>query len=144
MLAGNLTMVAVRRNPSSPVGFFQAYNFAPDSGWAFVLAFLQPGLATPGISVEAGYLFTEYLFNAFPLRKLYADVFEYNHHVLKLLDRIGAREEGRFDEHIWYGDQYWASIRLALYRKDWRARGEHLRRLIPVQQDIDAASERLQ
>jgi RimJ/RimL family protein N-acetyltransferase len=141
MLAGNMTMVVISRRLGEPAGFLQAHSFAGDWGWASLLVYFDPQRRSPGVIVESLYLFVEYLFGAFPLRKLYADVFEYNEPALRQLHRCEFKEEGRFEEHIWYRDRYWALIRLAPFRRDFEAHRHRIERLIRVQQDIEDAHE---
>jgi len=142
MLAGNITAVALSKPSLEPVGFLQAYNFSTDWGWAYLLAYFDPKSWRPGAVTEATFLFAEYLFDAFPLRKLYGDIFEYNDKVLNLLRKVGCREEGRFEQHVWFGDRYWALIRMSLFRETWLADRERLRHIIGVQHDVDWATER--
>ncbi len=139
MLAGNMTLVAVSKQHREPVGFVQAYNFSTDWGWAYLLGYFDPESRAPGIAIEATYLFVDYLFSAFPLRKLYADVFEYNDSTLRLLGKCGFREEGRFEEHVWWDDRYWPLVRLALFRQAWYEQQERLQQILNLQHDIDHA-----
>jgi RimJ/RimL family protein N-acetyltransferase len=119
----------------------QAYNFAQDLGWVFLLVFFDPRSRTPATVLEATYLFGEYLFSAFPLRKLYAEVYEYNADVVSQLERVGWREEGRFAEHVWYQDRYWSLIRLALFREEWSKQKERIAMLIDGQHGFDVYYE---
>ncbi len=137
MLAGNMTLIAVSKRTLESFGFVQAYNFAPDLGWAYLLVYYDPGARTPATSLEATYLFGEYLFSAFPLRKLDAEIFEYNDDVLAQLARVGWKEEGRFREHIWYRDRYWALVRVALFREQWNQHREHVKFLVDGQHGLD-------
>ena len=71
-------------------------------------------------------LFFDYLFTVFNIRKLYAEVLEFNfgqfasgaEHVFKV--------EGRLTDHDWYDGRYWDMLVLALYRddfmRDWHPR----------------------
>jgi RimJ/RimL family protein N-acetyltransferase len=141
MLAGNMTLIAMSKKRNEPFGFVQAYNFSQDLGWVFLLVYYARESRTPATALEATYLFGVYLFNAFPLRKLYAEVFEYNVDVLRQLERVGWKEEGRFAKHIWFRDRYWSLIRMSLFREDWIPERERLKMLIDGQHGVDTYYE---
>jgi hypothetical protein len=103
-------------------------------------------LAPAGIGphpAEAGLIFFDLLFKYFPLRKVYADVFEYNVDSYNILTKHGGfREEARLPQHIWYEDRYWAVIKLALYREDYYEGRERMHRIIGIQHDLNSVSNR--
>jgi hypothetical protein len=79
------------------------------------------------------------LFKYFPIRKIYADVFEYNEESYDLLvSHGGFREEARLPNHIWYESRYWALIKLALYREDYYEWRERTNRILQVQHDYNS------
>ena len=126
----HMTMVVARKSDGVQVGFVQAANMNTEQGWTFFNVNIAPAYRSPGIAAEASYLLLRFLFEDFPIRKIYADVFAYNSVALKLLRRIGFQEEGRSKEHVWYRNQYWDMIRLALYRNQWKLPPEKLEKML--------------
>jgi len=71
-------------------------------------------------------MFPKYLFDSFPIRKIYCHAYDYNQESIRLMRSGGFVEEGRFREFVWWRDRYWDMHVLALSRETWRAgeRGE--------------------
>lgn len=119
-LAEGITLLAVDNRSGHPGGFLRAYNLNPVDGWTWTQMYMTPLVRKRPFWIgEAAALFAHYLFEMFPLRKLYFEVFEYNIQSLRLCERLGCRPCGRFPDHIWYGDKMWDSVLFTLTRKDW-------------------------
>jgi len=111
------TVFLIQNTQDEPAGFTYSYDANLVDGYVFTTTFLQPGHRERGLGAKAGLLFYDYLFAYFPIRKLYADVFEYNKASLSLLKNAGFEVEGTFKHHRFFGGQYWTLYRLALYRE---------------------------
>lgn len=107
----------VQKTEHQPIGFCQAYDVNLAEGWCSLLLYVVTEFRRHPHPAEAGLIFLDFLFKHFPLRKVYADVFEYNRESLTLLKKGGFREEARLPNHVWYEDRYWSLIKLALYRE---------------------------
>jgi hypothetical protein len=71
--------------------------------------------------MEGAYLFFDHLFAAFPLRKLYFEVPEFNRRTLgSFLDRY-TEEEGRLRDHAFAQGRYWDLVVAAMWRHHWEA-----------------------
>lgn len=114
MLRQSTIMLVLNKSSGLPIGFVQAYNTSPADGWCFTSAYIAEDHRQRPHAAEAYIALLEYLFRAFPLRKVYADVSDFNIAPLKPLMAGGFVEEGRFEEHTWHDDRYWDVIRLAL------------------------------
>ena len=143
LLAGNATFVVVLKETGGEAGFVQAYGFNLEQGWASFMMYMDRACRAPGVTLEAGLLLMSYLFDSFPLRKLYAEVFEYNTESERILLRLGFVEEARLREHVWYRDRYWDHLRLALYREKWESQRSRYEEMAGLQSDIDRMAQAL-
>lgn len=102
------------------MGFVYSYETSPVDGYTFLAIYLAPSFRGSGFWKDALGIFLEYLFNYLNIRKVYMDIFEFNRISIGLAEAYGLKEEGKFPSHRWYGDQYWALHRFALYRGQWK------------------------
>lgn len=134
LLSGSVTLLVLAREREQPIGFVQAFNHNPSDGWCFTVAYIRPEYRGRPHAAEAYIALLEYLFRSFPVRKVYADVSEFNIHPMKPLMAGGFVEEGRFREHTWHDDRYWDVIRLAMHREKWNEVRDRARFLLGVQE----------
>lgn len=131
------------RATQGAIGFCQAYDLNLVEGWCSVLQYIASPYRAGPHAAEAGLIFFDLLFKYFPLRKIYADVFEYNEHSYNILTRHGGfREEARLPNHIWYEYKYWAMIKLALYREDYYQGRERMHRVLAIQHEVNSVMQR--
>lgn len=110
--------VVQRRASGQPIGHVAAV--APDhrNGHAH-LTVLYDGNARAGVGwrLEGLVLFVNYLFQTFPLRKLYAEVPEFN--MARFASGAGRffAEEGRLREHEFLAGTYWDLLIIAIHRR---------------------------
>jgi len=98
-------------------------------GHAFLSAAAEPSRRGTGLAIEGVMAATEFVFQRWPLHKLYADVDEI---ALKQFSSALNRymvEEGRFFEHSFRDGKRVAVHRLALYRATWL---EHRSRICEI------------
>jgi RimJ/RimL family protein N-acetyltransferase len=113
-----------------PIGFVYGYNASPVDGFAFIAQFTEPRFRRKRVAVEATLLFIRYMFTYFNLRKLYADVYEFNELAYRSLQNGGFQEQSVTPDHVWYGGHYWGLRRLAMYRADWEKLISRMARLL--------------
>ena len=74
-----------------------------------------------GLLVDGFAILLNYAFRTFPIRKIYAEVNEFN------LDQIASSvgtlllEEGRLVDHVYSSERYWDRYILAISRDHWKA-----------------------
>lgn len=119
MLHESQSFLVLDRRSGNAVGFGQAYDINLAEGWGTILVYAVAEYRCQPHPAEAGLLLVDSLFKNFPLRKLYADVFEYNRRSIDILEKGGFRVEARLPEHLWYEGRYWSLIKLALYRDQY-------------------------
>ena len=93
--------------------------------WAWWQVFLVPEYRTRPRFGEWAVLFTRYLFEQFPIRKLCSEVFAFNDTVIKLHEKLGFHLDGRIRDHTWYRDRYWDHVFYSMTREKW---GEAMQR----------------
>ncbi|MBI1925137.1 GNAT family N-acetyltransferase [Candidatus Poribacteria bacterium] len=109
-----------------PVGFIYSYDLNLTDGFLFITIFMDPSSRGKGFGAKAGILFADYLFAYYPMRKIYCDVFDYNHESLSAIRKAGFEVEGAFKEHRFYGGTYHTLYRFALYREVFYKRFRNL------------------
>ncbi|MDW8226479.1 MAG: GNAT family protein [Anaerolineales bacterium] len=101
-----------------PVGMVYTYNTSSVDRYTYLCLYLSPEHTAKGIGPEAGYLAAEYLFTYFGFRKIYSEIFAYNHVSLRAAQKNGFREEGCLKAHRWFGDRYWDLYILSITFED--------------------------
>jgi RimJ/RimL family protein N-acetyltransferase len=102
-----------------PVGIVAAYNADFRNGTAYLAAFVFPEFRRAGWPLEGVKLFLDYLFFAFPIRKLYAEVLEPNARQFGSATGSLLHEEGRLRSHEYLGGVFVDRLVLALYSEEW-------------------------
>lgn len=92
---------------SQVIGFAYCYNTSASDTTSVCIYIDKPFMATM-TSIQASYLYIEFLFKISKYRKIYAEVFAYNEHCLRLLKKLNFDCEGCLKEHQWWNDQYWS------------------------------------
>ncbi len=98
-----------------------AYRGTRYANWALVPPARGLGWPLEGVTV-----FLSYLFDVLPLRKVYADVLEFNVRSIDRVLRDYASEEGRLRAHEFHMGRYWDLITFAVYRDLWESLGGRL------------------
>lgn len=100
------------------VGTVYAYDANLVHGWTYMAIYIVPkyrgGLRS--IAPRAWGLLADYLFKAFPFRKLYAEVYGFNQLSLRTLRSAGLITEAQVPEHFFWNGDYYDMFLLALYR----------------------------
>lgn len=115
----DMWMMMVSKADSQSVGFVYNYDTSIIDGYTFLTMFVAPDLHSRGLGTAAGALFIDYLMSYFPLRKVYADIYEFNTHSLAFVKAHNFAEEGHFPSHRFFGGEYHGLYRFALYRDCW-------------------------
>jgi len=129
---GVLAQFLVTAKPDQdPVGWVQAFNADLANGHVEVaLARLSPRPLSRAF-VEGIVLFFSYLFDNWPLRKLYFHIAEFNlHHFENMIGRY-LHLQGQLTEHLWAGGRTWDLFVFSLDRPTW-ADSALARRLAPI------------
>ncbi len=102
-----------------PIGFCYDYDFSSTDGHTYICTYMAREARGSGKGAECTFHLLSYLWDSFPLRKVYSDVFEFNHASLNVVRHAGFVQEGRFGGHRYLNGAYHDQLRLALYRERW-------------------------
>lgn len=98
------------------LGTIYSYNFNLVDGHVFMGGYMPKDTRGLGYGAITCMLYISYLFEFFPLHKIYFEALGYNKFSLPLLQNFGFTEEGRFREHRFYDGERHDLIRMAVYR----------------------------
>ncbi len=98
------------------VGTIYAYSMNKTDEHVFFTTFIEKPFQGLGYGPEAVALFIKYLFDNFPIYKVYTDVYSYNTQSLLCLRKGGFIEEGKFVGHRLFEGVRYDMYRLSLFR----------------------------
>lgn len=105
----------IRNRLDESVGTIYSYEYSKRDKYCFTTIYLDHTAARSGIGVYATLAFTQMLYSALALYKIYFDVHEYNGTVVSMLKRVGLPLEGRFAGHRLLEGSRYDTLRFALY-----------------------------
>jgi RimJ/RimL family protein N-acetyltransferase len=137
---GMLAQFVVRDTATHrPAGHVQAYHPDLHSGHAYIAAIGTTDSHNSGLMPEAMFLFVNYCFTVFNLRKLYLEAAEFNEPQYgSALGRF-FKEEGRLRDHSYYDGRFWDRGIYSIYREDFAALRQEFGRFVGL--DTSASIE---
>ena len=114
--------VVVSSRSGQPIGHVVAYEANLRSGHAYVGAAFTPALVGDGLGALAVRMFVRYLFQVYPLRKVYLEVPEFNLDVMRSGLGQYLKSEGILGGHDYYAGTHWDRHILAIYSNSFFAR----------------------
>ena len=111
--------VISERNPGTLIGLVTTYNDNLRDGFAYLAALSDPKWLQTGHIIEGIELLLNYVFEVWPLRKVYLEAIDFNREQFKYLPNGLGAEEGRLTEHVFHGGRYWDLVTLAITREAW-------------------------
>lgn len=132
--------VVVDTTSDEPVGYAQTYNPSPWDQWVYVGFYLVPPFRGRPHFLEAAELSLDALFRWFPVRKVYAEVYEFAENIDAILRAMGFVEEGFTPNHFWHEGRYWGLWRFALYGDNWPETRQLIRGLLQVREQISQSA----
>lgn len=111
--------IVVERSSRRPVALVSAYNANFRDGWAYIAVAKLGASQSPYSALHGLGLLVGHVFGAFGLRKLYAEVAEFNLRSFRSASEFLLIEEARLSEHVWHDGRYWDTYVLALPRARW-------------------------
>jgi len=110
-----------------PLGLVVAYNTSQRNRFTYVAAVFDPGRAG-GAALEAVALLVDHAFAVLDLRKVYAEVSEFNLPQFASVTEGILTEEARLHEHLYLDGRYWDNVFLSVTAERWHeVRGRVLR-----------------
>ncbi|CAO5226684.1 GNAT family N-acetyltransferase [Frankia sp. AgKG'84/4] len=98
-----------------PVGNVICYNPDLGLGTAYVGAAMLPSHLGSGLAIEPVKTFMNYVFDVWPMRKLYLEVPAFNFTQFASAQSENFRVEGRLIDHDYYQGRHWDRVIIAVY-----------------------------
>jgi RimJ/RimL family protein N-acetyltransferase/acyl carrier protein len=111
--------LVVLAHDERPVGLVTSYGADLRSGRSHVAIIVRPEIEGRGPAMEAMVLYINYLFAVFPLRKLTAEVIDFNWSQFAAGEGRMFVTEGVLKEHEFHDGRYWDVHLLAIFREAW-------------------------
>lgn len=140
-LREGVTFMLVDLAGGTRFGFVRAYNMNLVDGWAWWQGYVIPSHRARGRMGEWVPLVGRYLFEQFPIRKLCAEIFEFNQEVRRLHEKLGFQLEGRLKQHTWYRDRYWDHLFMTLSREAFGDSMQKYGFIRQVEDDLSSETE---
>ncbi len=120
--AGSLAEFVVARTDTNRLGSYcVAYDYDANAGHCtFAVQRLSFDGRFDTCVIESVGLFLNYIFETFAVRKIFAQIPEYNFPSFGLLPEVFEREGERTD-YYWYGGRHWSEVTLSTKREEWVA-----------------------
>lgn len=97
-------MIDVKGNT---IGTVTSYDYNLVHGWTYVSTYLSPNSRVRGVGAIVWGLFAPYLFDNFPFRKLYTEIYGFNRLSLKTAQSADLTLEAQIkDRYFWRGKYY--------------------------------------
>lgn len=103
-----------------PIGTIYSYLLNLIDGHVFITAYIDEDHELMGYGAEAVAILLCYLFESFPIHKVYFEAISYNDLSVSTMKSADFAEEGRFKEHRFFADKRYDLIRFAVYRKSYK------------------------
>lgn len=110
----------------TPIGVVRAYDVNLRNGTGWIGTYLDADHLSTGLGAEASMCLCNYLFSCWNLRKVYADVTEFNTPVKGRFWRESVRHEGTLSEHVYANGAYVDREIYSFSREDWVALRQRL------------------
>ncbi len=98
-----------------PVGNVICYNPDLGLGTAYIGAAMLPSHLGSGLAIEPVKTFMNYVFDVWPMRKLYLEVPDFNFTQFASAQSENFRVEGRLRDHDYYQGRHWDRVIIAVY-----------------------------
>ena len=117
--ASDIQFIMERRQDGLAFGHVASYQTDELGGTTKLAMLIDPSVRAEGWPLEGAYLFLDYLFGVFPLRKVYLEVPAFNLSSLSGILRRFTVEEGRLVDHTFGEGAHCDLVIAAMWRSQW-------------------------
>lgn len=129
--AGVIAQFAIAsRATDTPIGVVAAYRYDARNGHARLAGVLRPDFERRGWPLEGFSLFLDYVFETFPIRKLYGEVAAPNAEAFRSSFGSTCVQEGTLKGHQYMMGSYVDTHVVAIWRETWLQRASQRRERI--------------
>lgn len=104
-----------------PLGYVHNYDFSLIHGTCQLALYIVPEHRGTGIGAAAALQFMDRLFKAYPLRRLYSTIYDYNKESLRSNLDAGFEEEGALRDYRYYNGRYYDLHYLSMTRERYES-----------------------
>lgn len=138
MLASGGMLLLVRGKQSGePIGYALAHTVNAWDGWMSGGVHMDERHRLRGPGGEASLLWVDFLFRAYPIRKLTTEIYEFADKVLQMAHAMGFEQAGFMPDHFWWQDRSWGVHHMALTRERWNEHRGRYADIIDTQRQFD-------
>jgi UDP-4-amino-4,6-dideoxy-N-acetyl-beta-L-altrosamine N-acetyltransferase len=120
-------LVQIFYHNNRPLGLVNFQNINSINGTCYWGIYIGEKDALQGSGSILGYLSLEYIFNTFGIRKVCAEILDFNSRSVKFHKKLGFTEEGRYKEHVFKDKRYVDVISMALFNQKWEEIGNGIK-----------------
>lgn len=111
-------------NVAYGLGNFKLLTPSKEIGeWGF---YIGESTATKGMGTALGYTFLNYIFDELKIRKVCAEVFDYNEISLYFHQKLGFKQDEILREHIFKNGRYCDVHLFSIFREEWLEKRPHI------------------
>ncbi|MEX0933486.1 MAG: GNAT family protein [Candidatus Paceibacterota bacterium] len=114
----HLRFLICARKGKKPVGVLYTFSYNKTDGFVFLNVFLEKKYRRIGYGAEACILAICYLFDNFPIYKIYCDAFSSNTQSIAMMRSAGLEQEGFLRGHRFYNGMRYDVIRFAVHQSN--------------------------
>jgi len=103
------------------VGYVQLRNIDYKNRSVEIGIHLGPEAQGRGYGRDAFLLLMRFAFNEMNMHRVYLQVFDFNDRAIKLYEKLGFREEGRFRDVIFQEVRYYDIVQMSILESEFRA-----------------------
>ena len=103
------------------VGYVQLRNIDYKNRSVEIGIHLGPEAQGKGYGRDAFLLLMRFAFNEMNMHRVYLQVFDFNDRAIKLYEKLGFREEGRFRDVIFQEVRYYDIVQMSILESEFRA-----------------------
>ena len=103
------------------VGYVQLRNIDYKNRSVEIGIHLGPEAQGRGYGRDAFLLLMRFAFNEMNMHRVYLQVFDFNDRAIKLYEKLGFREEGRFRDVIFQEGRYYDIVQMSILESEFRA-----------------------
>lgn len=101
------------------IGYVYSYNFNAYNGHIYMAISSDETPLSRCAIAEAGIIFIDFIFRRYSVRKIYADIYNFNEKSIHIVTTTGFVKEAELREHRYYDGEYHSMLIYALYRESF-------------------------
>jgi len=114
----HLQFIISLKKDNVPIGVAYTFSYNKSDGFMFFNIFIEKGHRKNGYGAEACTIAICYIFDYFPIFKIYCDAFSVNKSSIAMMEGVGLEREGFLKGHRLFNGVRYDVVRFAIYRSN--------------------------